>query len=64
MGYTADNQILHINIKNIGYINKDSKVWLSRITTPFTYDTIELSNLLCKPFSYFCCSTNTTFCLF
>ena len=53
MVYTADNQILHINIKGIGYIIKRFKVWLNRITTPFTYSTIGFSNLFCKPFSCF-----------
>ncbi len=49
----ANNQILHINIKGIGYIIKRFKVWLNRITTPFTYGTIGFSNLFCKPFSGF-----------
>lgn len=51
--YTADNQILYINIKNFGYIIKSFKVWLNGVTTPFTYSTIRFSNLFCKPFPCF-----------
>ncbi len=57
----ADNQVFHINIKGIGYIIKRFKVWLNRITAPFTYSTIGLPICSASHFPVFCCSASTTF---
>ena len=49
----ADNQIFTSILRALAISLSVFKVWLNRITAPFTYSTIGFSNLFSKPFSCF-----------
>lgn len=50
---TADNQIFHINIQNVGNVIQCLEIRLNGITTPFAHRAIGFTHLRGKPFPRF-----------